>query len=103
MRKFPEEIATKQDVENIINYHPEYHKQLKEVLQRAYDELDEADQVISNDIDPNTGEMVNVKTKKVKKEKMKFKDIGFQNKIALKEVIVRLSMKNIRGEKLPGR
>ncbi len=90
MRKFPEEIATKQDVENIINYHPEYHKQLKEVLQRAYDEPEDADQVISNDTDPNTGEMVNVKTKKVKKEKMKLKDIGFQNKKALKEVIDQL-------------
>jgi len=90
MRKFPEEIATKQDVENIINHHPEYHKQLKEVLQRAYDELDEADQVISNDIDPNTGEMVNVKTKKVKKEKMKFKDIVFKDKTELKKVIDQL-------------
>lgn len=87
MRKFPEEIATKQDVENIINYHPEYHKQLKEVLQRAYDETDEATQVISYDIDPVTNEMINIKTKKVKKEKMKLKDIGFQNKVALKEVI----------------
>ena len=89
MRQYPETIATNQDVLNILN-DPEYHTKLKKDLQQAYDEIDEATQVISYDIDPVTGEMINIKTKKVKKEKMNFKDIGFKNKTELKKVIDQL-------------
>lgn len=87
MRKFPQTLATPQDVENILNNHPEYHTRFKEHLQRAYDEPDEADIVISYDTDPVTNEMINIITKKIKKDKMKYKDMGFENKIDLKNII----------------
>lgn len=90
MRQYPETIATNQDVLNILNDHPEYHTKLRKDLQQAYDEIDEATQVILYDIDPVTGEMINIKTKKVKKEKMKLKDIGFKDKTELKKVIDQL-------------
>jgi len=90
MRKFPETIATKQDVENIKN-HPEYHKQLKECLQRAYDESEYADQVTDSDIDPATGEMINIKTRKVKKDMMKYKKLGFETKSYLDKFIIYLN------------
>jgi len=93
MRKFPETIATKQDVENIRNHHPEYHKQLKGVLQRAYDESEYADQVTDYNIDPATGEMINIKTKKVKKDKMKYKEFGFNTKSYLDKFIIDLDSK----------
>jgi len=96
MRIFPETIATQQDVENIINDFPEYHNKLKAILQRAYDEPDEADEVISWDIDPETGEMINVKTKKVKKDKMKYKYLGFADKQKLKQVIDNISLAKIK-------
>jgi len=87
MRKFPEEIATKQDVENIINHHPEYHKQLKEVLQRAYDEPDTAKQIVSSDTNPKTNEMINIVEKVVTKTKMKYKDLGFSDKTRVQAVM----------------
>lgn len=92
MKQFPEHLATPQDVENIRLHHPEYHRQLKEYLQRAHDEPDEATQVISHDIDPDTNEMINIKTKIVKKEKMKYKDLGFEHKNRLAETITDLSV-----------
>lgn len=87
MRQFPQSLATPQDVDNILNNHPEYCTRLKEHLQRAYDEPDDADIVTSYDIDPDTNEMINIVTKRVKKDKMKYKDIGFINKTSLKNTI----------------
>jgi len=92
MRRFPETIATKQDVENILNHHPEYHTHLKIHLQRAYEEPDEIRVVTSYDFDPVTGEMINVVTKKVKRDKMKYKDLGFKDKNTLKNTINMLSI-----------
>ena len=84
MRKFPETIATKQDVSNILNNHPEYHSRLKEKLQQAYNEPSDATRVVSSDTDPVTGEMTNIVTEVVKKTKMRYKDLGFTDKTKVK-------------------
>lgn len=87
MRKFPEAIATRQDVENIINNHPEYHTQLKEILNRAYNEPGVATQVTSYSIDPNTNEMEDIISTEVIKKTMKYKELGFCDKNELKSTI----------------
>lgn len=96
MKQFPEHLATHQDVENIRIHHPEYHKQLKEYLQRAHDEPDKATLAISHDTDPETNEMINIETKEVTKTKMKYKDLGFKSKGELLLVIEELPVSDIK-------
>lgn len=87
MRKFPDIIATKQDVENILNNHPEYHVQLKTVLQRALDEPKTAIQVLSSDIDPETNEMTNIVTKEIPTPNPIWKRMGFKDLAELDSII----------------
>jgi hypothetical protein len=80
MRKFPELIATKQDVENIINDHPEYHAQLKVALLRALNEPDKTLQVISYDTDEEIGEMINIVEKQITRPNQMWKRMGYKNR-----------------------
>ncbi len=90
MRKFPETIATSQDIENILNDHPEYHGQLKATLLRAVNEPEKAEQVTDYDIDPETGEMINVVTKQITRPNQQWERWGFANRGALNSIIARL-------------
>jgi len=92
MKNFPETIATKQDINNILNDHPEYHGQLKAVLLRATNEPEKTDQVIS-DTDPETGEMINVVTKQITRPNQQWKRWGFKNRGALNSKIATLDAK----------
>lgn len=96
MRRFPETIATKQDVENIINNHPEYHAQLKSILQRASNEPEKATQVISSDIDPETGEMINIVTKQITRPNQTWKRIGFDSRDELNSTITAIESEIIK-------
>lgn len=91
MRQFPETITTKQDVENILNNHPEYHKQLKSVLLRAVNEPEKAEQVVSYDIDPETQEMINIKTKQITRPNQIWQRMGFNNRGELNSKIAKLT------------
>jgi len=93
MRQFPETIATAQDIDNILNDHPEYHSRLKAVLLRAVNEPEKTDQVISHDTDPETGEMINVVTKQITRPNQQWKRGGFKNRGALNSKIAQLDAK----------
>lgn len=90
MRKFPELIATKQDVENIINNHPEHHAQLKVALLRTSNELDKATQVISHDTDEETGEMINIVEKHITRPNQMWERMGYKNKGELDSALAKL-------------
>ena len=83
MHRFPETIATKQDIENIRNNHPEFHEQLKAVLQRAKNEPTKAKLTTSYDTDPETGEMVNVVETEIPRPNPQWKRWGFKSKKAM--------------------
>lgn len=87
MRRFPETIGTKQDIENIRNNHPEFHEQLKAVLQRAKNEPTKAKIVLSHDTDPETGEMINVVEKEIIRPNQQWKRWGFGSKKAMTDKI----------------
>lgn len=87
MRRFPETIATKQDIVNIHNNHPEFHEQLKAVLQRAKNAPTKAKIVISHDTDPETGEMINVVEKEISRPNPQWKRWGFKSKKAMTDKI----------------
>ena len=91
MRKFPETIATAQDVKNILNDHPEYHTKLKEILQRASNEPETATQVISSDIDPDTQEMINIETKQITRPNQTWERMGFKNRGELNSMIATIT------------
>lgn len=80
MRKFPETIATKQDIENIKDHHPEYHAKLRSILLRAVNEPEKATQVTDYDIDPETGEMINIVTKQITRPNQTWELMGFKNR-----------------------
>jgi hypothetical protein len=90
MRKYPETIATKQDVENIFNNHPEYHNKLKATLLRAVNEPETVEQVISYDIDPETQEMINIVTNTVTRPNQTWQRMGFGNRGKLNSIIAQL-------------
>jgi hypothetical protein len=91
MRKFPETIATKQDVENIINYHPNYHDKLKSILLRAANEPEEAEQVTSYDTDSDTQEMINIETKQITRPNQTWERMGFKNRGELNSMIATIT------------
>ena len=87
MHRFPETIGTKQDVDNILNDHPEFHGQLKAVLQRAKNEPTKAKIVLSHDTDPETGEMTNVVEKEITRPNQQWKRWGYKSKKAMTDKI----------------
>lgn len=87
MHRFRETIGTKQDIENICNNHPEYHKQLKAVLQRAKNEPTKAKITTSYDIDPETGTMINVVETEIVRPNQQWKRWGFKSKKAMTDKI----------------
>ena len=87
MHRFPETIGTKQDIENILNNHPEYHEQLKAVLQRAKNEPTKAKLTTSYDTDPETGEMINVVEKEIIRPNPQWNRWGFESKKAMTDKI----------------
>ena len=93
MRNFPETIATKQDIENILNDHPEHHSRLRAVLLRASNEPTKTDQVISNDTDPETGEMTNIVTKQITRPNQQWKRWGFKSRSAMNTKITAVDAK----------
>lgn len=90
MRKFPGVIATAQDVENIINDHPEYHAQLKVVLLRASNEPEKATQVVSYDIDEETDEMINIVEKQITRPNQMWGRMGYKNRGGLDSALAKL-------------
>ena len=90
MRQFPETIATKQDAQNIRDNHGEYHGKLKAVLLRAVNEPETAEQVVSYDIDPETGEMINIVTKTITRPNQTWEQMGFSNRGELNSLIAQL-------------
>lgn len=89
MRKFPETIATTQDVENILSDHPKYHAQLKSILQRVSNEPETATQVISSDINPDTQEMINIETKQITRPNQTWERMGFVSRDELNLTIAK--------------
>lgn len=87
MRRFPETLGTKQDIQNILNDHPEHHAQLKAVLARAAAEPTKATRVVSHDTDPETGEMTNVVTEEITRPNQQWKQWGFKSRKAMKDKI----------------
>ncbi len=87
MHRFPETIATKQDIDNIRNNHPEFHEQLKAVLQRAENEPTKTKITASYDTDPETGEMINVVEEEITRPNQQWKRWGFKSKKAMTDII----------------
>jgi hypothetical protein len=90
MRKYPEHIATKQDVLNIINNHPEYHSKLKTTLSIVVNEPDKCEQIVSCDTDPETHEMFNIVTKHIAKPILLWQRMGFNSRDELVAAITKL-------------
>lgn len=90
MRKYPEHIATKQDVLNIINNHPEHHSKLKSTLLMVANEPDKCEQVVSFDTDPETKEMINAVTKHITKPILLWQRMGFSNRDELVAAIAKV-------------
>lgn len=78
MRGYPKHINTKEDIENLMNDHPEFNEQLKKDMDEILNEPNKIKQATSP-IDPNDTKK-GYNTEEIDNPHPKWKRMGFKNK-----------------------